>query len=363
MLIVDAHLDLAYNATRGRDPRMPAKDQPVVENEIATVGLPDLRAGNVGLVCATIFCEPKGPHGGYTTAEEARQQALTQLAWYRSCADEGLIRFAVTPLDLPDDVMRGTGFQPVSVAQNDEHHYLQYSSHGLKARATATPLSALLLLEGADAIRTPDDLPEWHAAGLRIVGLAWKHTRFAGGTGAPGPLTAEGRELVKALDQFKIIHDTSHLAEESFWNLMDLTTGPVIASHSNCRTIVGEGDRHLTDEMIREIAKRNGVIGINFFDRFLLPKDQYGKRRATLHDVIAHIKHICDLTGSARHVAIGTDMDGGLGREQIPMEIRTSADLPRVAGVLEESGFCGEDIERIMSANWLNLLCAALQAA
>jgi membrane dipeptidase len=191
MLIVDAHLDLAYNATRGRDPRMPASQQPVVENEIATVGLPDLRAGNVGLVCATIFCEPKGPHGGYTTAEEARQQALTQLAWYRSCVDQGLLRFALSPSDLPQ--IRGTGFQPVSGAPNDEQPDLQPTQHGLEARATGAPLAAILLLEGADAIRSPDDLPEWHAAGLRIVGLAWKRTRFAGGTGAPGPLTAEGR--------------------------------------------------------------------------------------------------------------------------------------------------------------------------
>jgi membrane dipeptidase len=133
---------------------------------------------------------------------------------------------------------------------------------------------------------------------------------------------------------------------------MDLTQGPVIASHSNCRAIVGEGDRHLTDEMIREIAKRNGVIGINFFDRFLLPKSEYGKRRATLNDVVAHMKHVCNLTGTARHVAIGTDMDGGLGREQIPVEIQTSADLPKVADALNSAGFPDADIAQILAGNW-----------
>src|SRR3954468_19335394 len=93
MFSVDAHLDLAYNASRGRDPRMPASRQPVVENEIATVGLPDLRAGGVRLVCATIFCEPANLSNprGYTNADEAKMQAISQLAWYRSCIDQGLM--------------------------------------------------------------------------------------------------------------------------------------------------------------------------------------------------------------------------------------------------------------------------------
>src|SRR3954471_18291156 len=105
-LIVDAHLDLAYNVTRGRDPRMAAKDQPLVQSdceEVATVGLPDLRAGGVGLICATIFCYPagSGDAGGYTNAEEARAQALPQLRWYQDRIDDGLIRFVRTSDDLP----------------------------------------------------------------------------------------------------------------------------------------------------------------------------------------------------------------------------------------------------------------------
>src|SRR5205823_10324176 len=97
MTIVDAHLDLSYNVTRGRDPRMAAKDQPVVHSdvaEIATVGLPDLRAGGVGLICATIFCAPAGygDREGYTTADEARAQALRQLAWYRQITNERVLR-------------------------------------------------------------------------------------------------------------------------------------------------------------------------------------------------------------------------------------------------------------------------------
>jgi membrane dipeptidase len=118
------------------------------------------------------------------------------------------------------------------------------------------------------------------------------------------------------MDRHGMIHDLSHLAEESFWQLLDTTGGPVMASHSNCRAIVPT-DRQLSDEMIRAVARRGGAIGINFFDKFLVPPAEHGKRRATLGDVVTHVKHMCDLIGDARHVGLGTDMDGGLGREQI----------------------------------------------
>jgi membrane dipeptidase len=343
-MIVDAHLDLAYNVTRGRDVRMRAKDQPVVRSdvdEIATVGLPDLRAGGVGLICATIFCAPSGygDRDGYTTAEEARAQALRQLAWYRQVAEEGLFEL----------VLSNTGVSPVA----------PHEDHGRDARA----ISAILLMEGADAIRSPEDVQEWFDAGVRIVGLAWRRTRMAGGTGAPGPITPEGRAVVKELDRVGIIHDGSHLAEQAFWDLMELSpTSPIMASHSNCRSIIGEGDRHLTDEMIQAIVERHGVIGINFYDQFLVPASEYGKRRATLNDVIAHIKHICDLAGDAKHVGIGTDMDGGLGRDQIPRELTTIADLPKVGEALSNANFSDDEVTAIMAGNWLRFFRQNLPA-
>jgi membrane dipeptidase len=168
MLIVDAHLDLAYNVRRGRDPRMSAKQQPMIEDEIATVGLPDLREGNVGLICATIFCNPDSPgHPGYTNADQARQQALKQLAWYRSCLDQGLIRFIQTA----NDIASVTGVSPVQGDVKIEKTLeFDRTAHGRDARDTNTPLNAILLLEGADALRTPEDVKEWFDAGLRIVG-------------------------------------------------------------------------------------------------------------------------------------------------------------------------------------------------
>jgi membrane dipeptidase len=322
MFIVDAHLDLAYNALRGRDVSRPAAEQMADEEGIPSVGLPDLLAGSVGLICATIFCEPAiGGKPGYATPEQAFDAANQQLAWYAAQHEKGGMRLVRTRAEL--------------------------------APANGGALPAIVLLEGADPIRTPQDVQTFFDAGVRIVGLAWRRTRYAGGTGAPGPLTPEGVELVRELDRAGIIHDLSHLAEESFWQLLETSGGPVIASHSNCRAIVPT-DRQLSDDMARAVFRRGGVIGINFFDKFLIPPPEYKTRRATLGDVVRHVRHYCDLAGDARHVGLGTDMDGGLGREEIPVEVRTSADLPRVADALSAGGFSDEDVEGIMGGNWLS---------
>jgi membrane dipeptidase len=325
MLITDAHLDLAYNAVRGRDVTLPAERQTATDTDGApSVGLPDLRAGGVDLICATIFTEPaKSAAGtGYKNAEEARAAALAQLNWYRGQEEAHRLSIVRNASDLPP------------------------------AKGPPDRTKAIILMEGADPLRSPDDIPEWFAAGLRIVGLAWKATRLAGGTGEPGPLTPEGRALVPALDRHHIIHDTSHLAEESFWQLLDLTPGPVFASHSNCRAIVPT-DRQFSDDMIKALAKRGGVIGINFFDKFLLRPAEHKTRRATLNDLIAHIKHIADLTGSANHIGLGSDMDGGFGAQHIPEEIQTSADLPKIADALHDANFSDEDTRGILGANFL----------
>ena len=212
-------------------------------------------------------------------------------------------------------------------------------------------VGAILLMEGGDAFVSPDDVAEWFDAGLRVVGLAWKRTRMAGGTGEPGPLTDEGRAVVAALDRHKIIHDMSHLSEDSFWELLEISGGPVMASHSNCRSLVPT-DRQLSDDMIKAIAKRGGVIGINFYDKFLLRPQEYKKRPATLADVVTHVKHICDLAGDARHAGIGTDMDGGFGKEHIPRELATIADLPKLADALSSAGFADDDVAGVMGDNW-----------
>src|SRR5579863_7217327 len=172
MFIVDAHLDLAYNAVRGRDVLRSARQQTADSEGIPSVGLPDLRGGHVGLICATIFCAPDSPsERGYRTPDDAHAMAMEQLQWYERAFDDGQMSRVTSRSQLPS---------------------------GQEANGK---IASILLLEGADPIRTAEDLPGFFDAGVRIVGLAWRQTRYAGGTGAPGPLTAEGIRLVKELDK------------------------------------------------------------------------------------------------------------------------------------------------------------------
>ena len=308
MLLADAHLDLAWNATRrGRDVTRPAAGQPFVDNETATVGLPDLTAGGVGLVCGTLFAEPH---------EDARAAASEQLDYYDALEASGHIQIARSRADLA-----GPG------------------------------LRLVVLMEGADAIAGPDDVRHWFGRGVRVVGLAWRATRHAAGTGGDGPLSDLGRATVPALDAAGMIHDVSHLAERALDELLDLAAGPVCATHSNCRALVGRdpAGRHLPDRQIAAIVARGGVVGINLLDKFLLPAGS--DRRATPEDWAAHVRRVCDLAGDARSVGLGSDLDGGFGRERCPVGIETAADLPRLADAL--APHLGDaQIAGVMGGNW-----------
>ena len=333
--LVDAHLDLAWNVSRGRDVLWPAAEQPVVDNEIATVGLPDLKAGKVGIVGATLFALPASTtlgDGGYRDHAGAAAQARAQLETYRHWEQQGLATIVREAADLDGDGLR-----------------------------------LVVLMEGADPMSLPGESgaaapADWFDAGVRMVGLAWKGTRYAGGTGEPGPLTEDGRLLVKELDRVGMIHDVSHLAEQSLDDLLNLASGPICASHSNCRSIVGDdrGGRHLPDRQIKAIVRRGGIVGINLFAKFLLPAGEYGKRPATLEDVVKHVRHVCDLAGDATHVGIGSDMDGGFGRQHIPQEIETIADLPKLGDALSAAGFDDAAVSGFLGGNWARFLRANL---
>src|SRR5262245_29331222 len=149
-MIIDAHLDIAYNASHGRAVLGPAKDQTPDREGIPTVGLPDLHTGGVSMVCATIFAEPASPqYTGYTTAEEAHAAGMWQMQWYLDREKEG-------------------------------HFRIVRSGEDVENLAPSRALPAIILLEGADPIRTPDEVPLWKDQGVRIVGLAWRQTRYAG---------------------------------------------------------------------------------------------------------------------------------------------------------------------------------------
>lgn len=308
----DSHLDLAYLAQQGRNLRVPCPDP-----QAGCVSLPALREAGVELACATIFTE-RG-----ATEEEGR----AQLEIYRRLEAEGELTIVTDP-------------------------------GGLDAGPGKPRPLIVLLMEGADPITTPDDLAAWFKDGLRMVGLTWAMgTRYAGGNRAPGPLTPLGAELVRAMDELGMIHDASHLADESLDGLLATATAdaPIVATHSNCRAITGDDQRHLRDDQIRAIGFRGGIIGLNLFTEFLIQG-----RRATIDDCVAHLQHVTGLMGHRRGVGLGSDLDGGFTPAQVPVGLEHPRRLEALAEALRTAGWSDEDVNGFRHSNWRRFIQRAL---
>jgi len=216
-------------------------------------------------------------------------------------------------------------------------------------------------MEGAVSILSPAHLEGAYHAGLRAIGPAhYGPGRYAPGTGAAGPLTALGRRLLMQMEQLGIVLDVTHLTDEAFWESLDLFGGPIWASHNNCRALV-DGPRQLSDAQLRALFERDAVVGV-VMDAWMLHSNWVvGRTRPkdaglTLQSVVDHIDHICQLAGSCRHCGIGSDLDGGYGRNQCPMDLASIADVRKLGELLAERGFSQADIEAIMHGNWLRLL-------
>jgi len=348
-LVIDAHQDIAWSkfalqrdfldsaaTKRAREGANPAHGE-----GSALLGLPDLIAGNVRVVFATLFVSKARPNQSawgkrYHDEHQAREQALEQLAYYALLAMNPRISIITTRADLE--------------------------------RVIAAPeprVGLVILMEGADPILTPDQLSEWWEAGVRIVGPAWSQTRYSGGTRAPGPLTDLGRMLIPNLERAGFLLDVSHMAEQSFWDALELYRGMVIASHSNCRAFVDtDPDRQLSDEMIRAIIARDGVIGAVFYGGFIKAGwDKSAKKEnLSLADLVRHTQRICDFAGDTLHVGIGTDFDGGFGMESVPREIDTVADLQKLGDALAAVSFSDADIANVLGGNWMRVLRKVLPA-
>lgn len=341
--LVDGHLDLAENVTFfGRDLTRTAANIRATERRSsrqATVSLPDLERGGVAVACATVTpgflvedvganFEPR--HALYRTPEEAEANALAQIDLYEKWARQGKVRLLRSATDL------------------DDHLRLWEEDR--------TP-GLVLLMEGADPIVHVDDLPAWWKRGLRMIGLTFGDTVYGRGVagGSPrfrrGGLTPQGFALLDGMADLGYIWDIAHLAEDGVWEGLDRGMPRVCASHANARALVPT-DRHLSDEVIRAIGERGGVIGLVLYNGFLDPRWHRDRTIAvSLTDQLRrHAHHIADLIGW-EHVGIGSDLDGGFGLEESPVEIETVADLDQIRQAVPP-----EEGDRVLSANWLNFL-------
>jgi membrane dipeptidase len=359
LLIIDGHLDLAANALAlRRDLTQPVRvlrdregggrrlsgHKDSLERRVgplipaqgpATVALPELRAGRVGIVLSTIMCrvQPDAPYGA-RTREACYAVARSHLAYYQALAGQGELAWVRDVAEL-DACLRAW-----------------------ERPSPRTPVGLILSMESADPILGPEQVTEWQQAGLRSVSLTHFGANVYGhGTGTRGGLYPPAYPLMDALHAAGIVLDVTHAAELAFWQILDYWPGPVHASHANCRALV-PGQRHLSDEMIRAVAARGGVIGLVFAEAMLnrawVWEDAATHRGAatrSMSAVIEHVDHVCQLLGTADHLALGTDLDGGFGRELAPTDLDTVADLQQFFALLGARGYAEEDVRKIAHGN------------
>jgi membrane dipeptidase len=351
MFTVDAHLDLSMNALEwNRDLTRPVSEINAREKGLsdkpdrgnATVSLPELRKGNVGLVVATQiarFVAPENPLPGWHSPEQAWAQTQGQLAWYQTMVGKGEMTQIRNWAEL-------------------EAHLAHWNQGEDKSQ---NPVGFILSLEGADSIVNLDCLEKAYESGLRALGPAhYGPGRYAFGTDASEPLSRQGKELVNKMDEFGIILDATHLCDLAFWDALEIYKGPVWASHNNCRSLV-DHNRQFSDEMIRALIERGAVIGGAFDAWMLSPGWVRGKstpkeRNVTISTVLDHLDHICQIAGNANHIGIGSDLDGAFGTEQSPHDLETIADLQKIPDLLRGRGYSESDIEKVMHGNWLDFL-------
>jgi membrane dipeptidase len=348
MFTIDLHLDLSMNALEwNRDLRLSVAEINAREagrsdmpgRGRATVSLPALREGSVGLVVATQIARYVAPDNrlpGWHSPHQAWAHTQGQLAWYRAMEEAGEMQ-QVTDLATLE-------------AMVDWH-----------LSGEPAPIGYILSLEGADSLITPTHLYHAHAYGLRAVGPAhYGPGRYANGTHSSGRMGAQGVELLYEMDRLRMILDATHLCDEAFWQAMDIYKGPVWASHNNCRALVPD-QRQFDDDQLRELIRRDAIIGAAMDAWMIVPGWRKGESTpegtgCTLERLLDHVDHICQLAGNAKHVCIGSDLDGGYGSEQCPSDVATIADLRKIPDLLRARGYSEADVEGMMHGNALRFL-------
>jgi membrane dipeptidase len=331
-----------------------------------TVSLPELRRGGIGLVVATQiarFVASDNPLPGWHSAWQAWAQTQGQLAWYKEMEAAGEMVMIKDLVGLERHVNRWMARRVAGTAGSGDSPDAAGADRSALAAGGAEkmPIGYILSLEGADSIVHPDYLQRAHDYGLRALGPAhYGPGRYANGTDSTGHLGEQGKLLLREMERLGIILDATHLNDDAFWDAMELFNGAIWASHNNCRALVSH-NRQFSDDMIRALIAKGAVIGGALDAWMMVPGWIRGKSmpeamHCKLENVIDHMDHICQIAGNSLHVGMGTDLDGGFGREQSPYDLDTIADLRSMSGLLTRRGYSQEDIANILHGNWLRFL-------
>lgn len=311
LAFADAHLDIAWSSLEyGRDF--------VAGHPDSALGLPDLLRAGVTLACATVFT---AQHDEEETPAEVAER---QLAYYDALPGRSGGK-VIWPADVMD----------VGMSQPGER------------------LCLIGLLEGAEPVSKVEDLAAFYKRGIRVLALTWNHrNHWATGCMDEGGMSAEGATLVKEADRLGMAHDLSHLSRRSIDDLLATARGPILASHVAADAIRPHR-RNLTDEHLRAVARRGGVVGLVLYSGFL------AEEKASLDDVLRHLMHLLETCGPDA-VAIGSDFDGGFRRDELPAGLRSAADLPKLAEALRAQGVSESDVAKVCGGNLRRVLTAVM---
>lgn len=353
-LLFDVHLDLSLNAVEwNRDLRLQLEEVRQSEAHLTekagrargTVTLPEMRRAGIGLCVATQLARVEhnawSPVFGWRSPQQAWAMTQAQRAWYEAMEEAGEMR-------------------QIRDAAGLEAHLAEWTAAD-EATAEKLPIGYILSLEGADSLVSIAHLERaWHY-GLRAIGPAhYGPGVYAQGTDATGGFPARGLELLREIERLGMILDVTHLSDDCFWQAMDVFSGPVWASHHNARTLVPH-QRQLSDDMFRALVERDAVAGLALDAWMIIPGWERGKTTPQsaglyLTKLVEHLDHYCQLAGNARHVGIGSDLDGAFGTEQTPQDVNSIADLQSLPGLLAARGYSSDDIAGVLHGNFLRCL-------
>jgi len=226
-------------------------------------------------------------------------------------------------------------------------------------------LACVLHMEGAEAIDEDlNALEVFYAAGLRSIGLVWSRPNiFAQGVPLQFPstpdtgdgLTEAGQRLVRACNELGVMIDLSHITEAGFWDVADISSAPLVATHSNAHALCRH-PRNLTDKQLDAIAESGGMVGVNFAVGFLREDGQWDADATDLTEIVRHIDYLVERMG-IDHVGFGSDMDGA----RVPTAFADVTGMPALVQELREAGYDDESLAKICGRNWIDLLARTLK--
>lgn len=289
----------------------------------------------------------------YVASKYAREGGAARRAW-----------------EMIDDVYEQARRHPESLE-------VAYTAADIRRLHKANKISALMGIEGGHAIEDSLGLlRQFYRAGVRYMTLTHTNTNnwadSAGGIGNPAEarhngLSPFGKEVVREMNRLGMMVDISHVADKTFWDVLETSSAPVIASHSSCRALTNV-PRNLTDDMLKALAKNRGVIIINFYNGFI--NTEYAKpgdpvptksaQTATMDMLMAHFEHAIKVAG-IDHVGIGSDFDGVDGL--LPQGMEDVSKLPTITYELLKRGHSEADVKKVLGGNLLRVLTEVEAAA